>query len=108
MPKLWSQIISYTANAGAGFIAVVCGAVVVLALFALNLSIAAKRGEASDAVSLAAHFAALAVIAGNIVRVFNAETQSVVLGNAAAFCCILYSLRRQLREGAAKRKGGGK
>lgn len=104
MPELWSQIVSYAASAGAGFFAVVCGAVIVLALFALNLSIAAKRGAASDAVSLATHLAALAVIAGNIVRVFNTETQSVVLGNAAAFCCILYSLRRQLKERAEKRK----
>lgn len=104
MSKLWGQIASYAAGTGAGFFAVVCGAVVVLALFVLNLNIAAKRGCASDAVSLTTHLIALAVIAGNIVRVFNTGAQSVILGNAAAFCCILYSLRRLLKERAAKRK----
>lgn len=104
MSKLWGQFISYAASAGTGFFAVVCGAAVVFALFMLNLYIAAKRGGASDSVSLAAHLIALAVIAGNIARVFRTEAQSVVLGNAAAFCCILYSLRRLFRERAAKRK----
>lgn len=104
MLEHWQQAAAIAAGMGVGFATVVCGAVIVFALFVLNIFIAAKKGSASYKITLAIHLIALAVIAGNVLRIMSIETGIVILGNAVAFCCVLYSLWRQISERRTKQK----
>ena len=86
-----------------GFIAVLAGACLSLVLLAVNVFIAARRGTESYPVTLALHVVGVMTVIGNLIRIHENATNTMVVGNAVALLCICASMRRCIAANRSKR-----
>jgi hypothetical protein len=82
----------------AGFFVVLAGAVIVLALFVVNLALAARRGHVSRPVTFALHGVASVVVLFNFLRILGVESSYVLAAHGVVLFSIVVSLRRYLKE----------
>jgi uncharacterized SAM-binding protein YcdF (DUF218 family) len=90
----------------AGFLAVLGGAAVILALFVVNLALAARRGRPSRRVTFALYGTAAAVVVLNFLRGLGTETNYVLAAHAVVLFSIGVSLKRYLEAGKNPGAGG--
>ena len=87
-----------------GLVAVLFSACVVLALLVMNIFIAARHGAESYRLTMAVHVVGLVTVGVNVIRLFDSATNTMLIGNAIAFICISFSLRRCLEREKHERK----
>jgi uncharacterized membrane protein len=80
------------------FFIVLAGAIVVLLLFVVNLTLAARRGHFSRNVTFALYGVAAAVVLFNFFRSLGVESSYVLVAHGVVLFSIVVSLRRYLKE----------